>query len=522
MYFVSLMTFIGCSDNTVKATNTAPEILISSHSNNSLFVDGETVEFRAEVSDQDEPSENLRTQWYMNNTLVCDWTTADSNGTASCPMTLSIGVTQISVTVKDSDDAASLSTLNIQVWPPEDIPTDTGNNTDTNADTGSELEQPSNLAPVVFITTPESGESFNEGEDILFKGLVFDYQQSAETLSVEWSSDVIGTFDITNADSEGNISTQSPLPVGTHQISLSVTDDGGLSTVKNTTIDIAEVTLPNVQCQILSPNNGDTVIIGNSGNQFHMEGFVGSSGPITDLAYNFSSNIDGWLSSGAINSDGSVNWSGTALAAATHDFTLDVLYQGQTLCSDSIQVTIEQPILTITHKNVFVTSERHTGDFGGITGADAFCQSLANTAGLSGTYYAWLSDSTTSPNLRFSQASVPYRLVDGTTIANNWTDLTDGTLQHPINLDEYGNAAVSNMVFTFTMVDGSAGLFQSPTSNCYGDDCHCNNWTNANGQGTTTPGSGVGQTSKIDDDWTDYSFYNGCGPTGQPIYCFEQ
>ena len=25
-----------------------------------------------------------------------------------------------------------------------------------------------------------------------------------------------------------------------------------------------------------------------------------------------------------------------------------------------------------------------------------------------------------------------------------------------------------------------------------------------------------------DDDWTDYSFGNFCGPTGYPVYCFEQ
>ena len=129
--------------------------------------------------------------------------------------------------------------------------------------------------------------------------------------------------------------------------------------------------------------------------------------------------------------------------------------------SDAIQVTIEQPVLTITHKNVFVTSQSHNGDFGGLTGADAFCQNLALTAGLSGTYKAWLSDTTGSPATRFAPASVPYRLIDGTTIANDWNDLTDGTIQTPINLDEYGNAVSSSMVF-FTMTDGTAGLFQSP------------------------------------------------------------
>lgn len=516
--------WLACSDNTVKTANSAPEILISSHSNNSSFVEGEQVVFRAEVSDTDEASENLRTSWYMNNTLACDWANADSSGTAECPMVMAMGITQISVTVKDSEDAAQLTTLSVQVWPEGTEETDTGGSTDVPNDTGdTDTTTPSNLAPVVFIVNPENGDVFEENEPIEFRGLIHDYEDAVETLSVEWSSDQAGVIDISNADTDGNLRTQATLPIGTHEISLSVTDSGGLSTVKTSTIEIQQLSLPTVQCQILNPNDGQTVVIGNSGNLMHMDAFVGSSGPITDLSYNFSSDINGWLSSGTVASDGSVVWSGgTTLTEATHTFSLDISYMGQNVCSDSIQVTVEQPVLTITHKNVFVTSQAHTGDFGGLSGADAFCQSSAMNAGLSGTYKAWLSDSTGSPSTRFTPSSVPYRLVDGTTIASDWNDLTDGTINTPINLDEYGNAASSSMVFSFTMTDGTAGVFQSASSNCYGGDCHCNDWTNANGQGSPTPGSAVGQTSKSNDDWTDYSYYNGCGPTGQPIYCFEQ
>ena len=524
MFLLLPSLWLGCSDNTVKTANSAPKIIISSHSDNTSFVAGEQVVFRAEVSDTDEPSENLRTLWYMNNTLACDWTNADTSGTAECPIVMAMGITQISATVKDSEDAAEMATINIQVWPegtdtdPDTaLPNDTGTNTDTDTNT------PTNLEPVVFIVTPENGDTFNANETIDFRGLVHDYEDAVENLSVEWSSDQIGTIDITAADADGNLRTQTTLPVGTHAISLSVTDSGGLSTVKTNTIEVQDIPLPTVQCQILDPNDGDTIIIGNSGNLMHMDAFVGSSGPIADLSYNFSSDVNGWLASGTVASDGSVTWSGGAtLSEATHTFSLDISYMGQSVCTDSIQVTIEQPVLTITHKNVFVTSQAHTGDFGGLSGADSFCQSLAMSAGLSGTYKAWLSDSTGSPSIRFTPSSVPYRLVDGTTIANDWNDLTDGTINSPINLDEYGNAASSSMVFSFTMTDGTAGVFQSASSNCYGGDCHCNNWTNANGQGSPTPGSAVGQPNETDDDWTDYSYYNGCGPTGQPIYCFEQ
>ena len=76
-------------------------------------------------------------------------------------------------------------------------------------------------------------------------------------------------------------------------------------------------------------------------------------------------------------------------------------------------------------KCVFVSSTLHTGDLGGLTGADAICNNLAEAAGFPGTYMAWLSDSSASPSTLFTQATVPYRRVDGTQVADDWTELTE-------------------------------------------------------------------------------------------------
>jgi hypothetical protein len=192
---------------------------------------------------------------------------------------------------------------------------------------------------------------------------------------------------------------------------------------------------------------------------------------------------------------------------------------------DGYSATDHVTVTTVTTgKIVFVTSQTHSGDFGGISGADAFCQTSASNAGLSGTFYAWLSGSSysTSPAARFTQSAIPYELTDGTVVANDWADLTGGSINHAINIDEYGNSSSSSFVFSFTQTDGSPGLFGSANSSCYGDDCHCNNWTNSNGQGSPIPGSAVGQVNSTNDDWTDYSFVNSCGPSGWAIYCFEQ
>ncbi len=91
---------------------------------------------------------------------------------------------------------------------------------------------------------------------------------------------------------------------------------------------------------------------------------------------------------------------------------------------------------------VFVTSERSDGNLGGLTGADATCQALADGQSSivpPGTYLAWLSDSTgAAPINRFTQSSIPYVLPDGSQVVSDFTDLTDGNLSIPINIDETG------------------------------------------------------------------------------------
>jgi hypothetical protein len=97
-------------------------------------------------------------------------------------------------------------------------------------------------------------------------------------------------------------------------------------------------------------------------------------------------------------------------------------------------------------------------------------------------------------------------LLDGTTIAANWADLTDGSLAVPIDVTESRNAvAGSSGVWTHTETDGTARS---------GAD-HCGNWDSAAGNGDTgthTPPSNA--------RWTQ-SAVDPCN-TGQHLYCFQQ
>jgi hypothetical protein len=168
-------------------------------------------------------------------------------------------------------------------------------------------------------------------------------------------------------------------------------------------------------------------------------------------------------------------------------------------------------------KIVFVTSETYTGLLGGLTGADSKCQSLAETAGLPGIYMAWLSTDTASPSTRFTQSTKPYMLVNGTQIADDWADLTDGTLDNPIDTDEMGNTSPASditcnsdmrVAYTATLADGT----QDPMDYASG----CEHWTIAQGVDVS-----VGRTTRSDAEWTEGCFGPYCIKHAA-LYCFQQ
>lgn len=165
---------------------------------------------------------------------------------------------------------------------------------------------------------------------------------------------------------------------------------------------------------------------------------------------------------------------------------------------------------------VFTTSTISTGNLGGVTGADALCASEASGAGLPGTYLAWIADSdpSSAPAVRFNQAApLGFVRTDGAVVADNWADLTDGSIQNPLNISAGGTpvpfANESPEVATNVAVDGTQ-LF---TTN------HCGDWNST--IGTTYYGNGDSTSS----NWTEYPIEwttRDCQYAWYQVYCFQQ
>jgi hypothetical protein len=142
-----------------------------------------------------------------------------------------------------------------------------------------------------------------------------------------------------------------------------------------------------------------------------------------------------------------------------------------------------------TDKLVFVTSTLHDGALGfgrqgGLPEADSICNARAAAAGIGRTFRAWLSGypnyharerikcSDTKRYVMWNSEKWKYEI-----IADSCSDLIDGTLDHPIDRDEYGLYIPPSHVWTGT---DRYGLHTSSISDDDFHNCTCSGcvgWT---------------------------------------------
>ena len=171
------------------------------------------------------------------------------------------------------------------------------------------------------------------------------------------------------------------------------------------------------------------------------------------------------------------------------------------------------PCSAVPEKLVFVSSTTTDGDMGGIEMADQTCNDLASDASLPGDYLAWLSDSTTSPNARFTRSDGPYVRVDGVVVAFNYEDLIDFNIFHSISVDEQGsNVGFGNGVWTGTQPNGDA----LSSSTCF-------DWMSTTTGGTRGEHGVIGDPTATFEpgEWTNFANRELCD-VPRRIYCFEQ
>jgi cysteine-rich repeat protein len=185
---------------------------------------------------------------------------------------------------------------------------------------------------------------------------------------------------------------------------------------------------------------------------------------------------------------------------------------GNTTSNDGCSATCQKET-----RIAFVSSKVYNGNLGGLAGADAKCQALAQAVGLPGTYMAWLSSSTASPSTRFNHFGGSYVTVTGMEVAGSWTQLTGGYPLEAINVTELGGSAPTSA----NNQCGSKAVWSNTNSNGtplfpFAQTSACGDWTNTTGSGAywlLGPAYGWYQ-------WCGFGS-GGCAWTAA-LYCFQQ
>jgi hypothetical protein len=181
-----------------------------------------------------------------------------------------------------------------------------------------------------------------------------------------------------------------------------------------------------------------------------------------------------------------------------------------TTCTDNHGTTCDGEGKCVAGKYVFLTSSAIPANLGAALGNgarayDTQCGTIATGRGFQGTWMAWISDSTTSPSVRFSQPLVNYLQLDGTVVAAGWAGLIASS-GPSITVTELLASMSGSEVWTAT--DGT-GAFTGAS---------CSDWTTLVHSPSTTATVGVAGSGST---WTsDYAQY--CDYGYQHLYCFQQ
>ncbi|MAA78180.1 MAG: hypothetical protein CL916_02890, partial [Deltaproteobacteria bacterium] len=270
--------------------STPPEVTLLSPLSSRRYYSNTQVPFEAQLSDSDEPVQDLSIEWTSSIDGVLTLNDSiDSSGLFQGATLLSEGEHYIELTVTDRAEKITTRTQLIEVGPP-------------------------NQSPECSFDSPSDGDGFSKGSALTFSGTALDAETPTEELIIRWISDIDGVFGESYADSTGNISyTYDGLAVGTHTITLHVEDDAGSVCSHNLMVHVG--TPP--QIVIDTPASQEFV---QYGDPLLIEGTLTDNEDSTELiVLDWSSDVDGFLSNSGADSNGVISFSTPPLSAGVHN-----------------------------------------------------------------------------------------------------------------------------------------------------------------------------------------------------------
>lgn len=329
---------------------------------------------------------------------------------------------------------------------------------------GDAVPAPENQPPSVEISSPFNFANFEEADAINFIASASDKEDGDLTNQIKWNSSI-----------DGAISANTSLSSGLHTITASVTDSGSLSANATIYVEVNKApvnTAPAIS--IVSPSDKSEIEQGTS-LQFSADAYDAEDGKL-DSQVVWQSSIDGQIGSLAVLSSGS------------HTITASVSDSGSLSASDSIQITVYEPVvntaptlsITTPSNNIEIelgttlqfsanATDKEDGNISGdVTWTSSIDGSISNSATLSEGSHT-ITASVTDSGLLSSTDSVQVTVVKpvvntpptvNITAPGSDTVVEEGTaLVFQANAEDAEDGNISNNVTWYSSIDGNIGNF---------------------------------------------------------------
>ena len=148
------------SEEAVKVHNSAPTIVITSHSDGETFQDGYNVLFLAQVQDDNHETASLNVGWYSDIRTLCPEQAPTFDGISQCDIALEEGESVVRVQVTDPENSAAIASIDVEVE--------------------------ATFSPTVEIISPQAQGLYYADQHILFSATIQDSEDPASDLIYSW------------------------------------------------------------------------------------------------------------------------------------------------------------------------------------------------------------------------------------------------------------------------------------------------------------------------------------------------
>jgi alpha-tubulin suppressor-like RCC1 family protein len=307
------LLIIGCGDK--EPENQKPQVTLEQFEESLSFLQGNVIQIQANISDTETATDQLVFDWELDGVEVCSGNESNASGLITCDLSPEIGAHVLILEVYDQDGGVAGDSIEFEVvdgLPPE----------------------------VDIINISSSLEDMYEDLPLVLEGTVTDDEDSLDSLSITWQSDIDGVLGNVTADTNGTIHTEIFLSAGLHQITLEATDSRDKVGIDVRSIEVRPANSA-PSCSWQAPVSNSSVGVG---------GWVDLEMTVDDVDSNedsltvlWSSDIDGELGESTASSSGVVTFRTADLSPGNHQLSATVSDDFGLTCSDSASFLVGTP-----------------------------------------------------------------------------------------------------------------------------------------------------------------------------------